>query len=129
MNSRTTIAATVLGLTLFAGATAQQPKPQRGYDQRVALRGTTTIRTLRGPKRLDVTVAKIAVPGGGNATLELPEKGMVILQHRAGDVTLTIGDTKRRLQEGEWVTIALPAKVTLTPEDDTVLLDAIVVAE
>jgi hypothetical protein len=128
MNCRTIIAATVLGMTLFAGATAQQPKPQ-SYDQRVALRGTTTIRTTQGPRTVGVTVSKIAVPGGVVATLELPEKGMVILQHRAGDVMLTVGETKRRLQEGEWVTIALPAKVTLTPEDDTALLDAIVVAE
>jgi hypothetical protein len=125
MSSRTTIAATVLGLTLFAGTMAQQ----RGYDQRVAARGTITIRTTRGPKALGLTVTKISVPGGTTATLELPEKGMIILQHRAGDVTLTTGETKRRLQEGEWVTIALPARVVLTPEDDTALLDAIVVAE
>ena len=129
MNSRTMIAATALGLTLFARATAQQPDSKRGYDERVALRGTTTIRTSQGPKTVGVTVAKISVPGGGRATLELPEKGMVILQHRAGDVTLTIGGTKQRLQEGQWVTIALPATVVLTPEDDTALLDAIVVAE
>lgn len=131
MSRTTPFLAAALGLALFAGAMAQQrpDDDKRGYDERVAVRGQTTIRTREGRKSVGVTVSKIAVTGGKVVTLELPEKGFAIFQHRAAEVEIRINNTRRELREGEWITVPLPAKVVIATEDDTALLDAIIVTE
>lgn len=135
MKHRAVFLFAALGLTLFAGATAQQKTAgnryddKRGYDEDVALRGKTTISTGRGPKTLNVVVSTIIVAGGREVVVALPEKGFAVFQHRGGEVEMRINDTRRTPLEGEWVSVPLPAKVVLATKGDTADLDLIILGE
>ncbi|MGR9099450.1 MAG: hypothetical protein ACU826_02675 [Gammaproteobacteria bacterium] len=75
-----------------------------------------------------VSILKLRISEGGEAKelLNLPEKGYVFLQHKAGDVVVIAGDRRYEPFEGEWMTIPLPQRIAFEVEDDSVLLDAIV---
>ncbi len=46
--------------------------------------------------------------GGKSAKIAAPAEGLAVLQHRAGDVEVAVGDTRLAPLEGEWMTIDLP---------------------
>ena len=129
MNMRPTFS-TLLLLGLAASAMAQD------YERTpVELRespffdGEVTFLTPSGERTLKVTVKQLQLDGGANVELPLPEKGMVVLQHRAGDIRLNAGGAEFEPLEGEWMTIDLPERVILSTEDDAALVDAIVVSD
>ena len=124
-----------VALTMFLTASAQPQQPSkggygpRGYEERVAVRGKTTIQTAAGPKSVDLTVESIAIPNGSTVKLDFPEKGFILLQNAGAAITISVGDVRRKPREGEWMSIPLPASIVLTTDDDTVVLEAIIVRE
>ena len=88
-----------------------------------------TFETASGPRTLQVSIKKLHANGGARGKLELPERGMAILQYRAGEMTLEAEGVRIEPFEGEWVTIDLPASVVFETGDDSVLIDAIVIEE
>lgn len=128
------------GLVLIALVTAvlaaQQPAPpqrtdtSQGYREIVEYEGTTTVQTSRGPKALTIVIKKLTFdPRQRAVRLPLPGRGVVILQHRAGEVEIVIGQQRRKALEGERLTVNLPQSVLFTTADDTVSIDIIIVSE
>jgi hypothetical protein len=77
-----------------------------------------------------MVLKKLRVDGGQKGVrIPLPEKGFVVLQHRAGELALTINEKRSEPREGEWLTVPLPASVVLATEDDSVLIDLIILEE
>ena len=129
MNMRTTLS-TLLFVGLAIGATAQDDERAKvELRESLFFDGEVTFSTPAGERTLKVTVKQLQLDGGAKVELPLPEKGMVVLQHRAGDVKLSAGRIEFEPLEGEWMTIDLPEGVTLSTEDDAALVDAIVVSE
>jgi hypothetical protein len=91
--------------------------------------GEVTFSTPDGKRTLNVSLKQLQLDGGARVELQLPEKGMVVLQHRAGGVKLNAGQTEFEPLEGEWMTVDLPEGLTLSTEDDAALIDAIVISE
>jgi hypothetical protein len=129
MSTRATLL-TLLWLGLVTTVTAQD------YERTpVELRespffdGEVTFSTPDGKRTLNVSLKQLQLDGGARVELQLPENGMVVLQHRAGGVKLNAGQTEFEPLEGEWMTVDLPAGLTLSTEDDAALIDAIVISE
>ncbi len=129
--------AAVCMLVLLARAVSAQPPaqpataaPPAAYTEAVAFEGKATVHTRQGPKAVSIVMKKLGISGGRRSVpVPLPAKGLAIFQHRAGAVELTIGQTRRAPLEGEWLTVTLPETVIVTTADDSVLIDAIIVAE
>jgi glucose/arabinose dehydrogenase len=136
------IAAAIAVTTAVSAPAAQHTQPaaapnapaapiaREGYREGIAYEGRVTIKTNKGPKTLNLVVKKLMIDNRQkNVKLVLPAKGTVILQHRAGEVEIAIGDKRRAPLEGERFTINLPQSVVVTTRDDAVLIDAIVISE
>ena len=130
MNIRTTFL-TLLALGFAIGTMAQDDERTTKVELRESrfFEGEVTFSTPNGERTLKVTLKQLQLDGGAKVKLPLPEKGIVLLQHRAGNVKLSAGRTEFEPLEGEWMTIDLPEGVTLSTEDDAALVDAIVVSE
>jgi len=125
-NTLTAIFLLVIGI----GAIAQNdPGTKVELRESPFFDGEVTFSTPGGERTLKVALKQLQMHGGARVELPLPEKGMLLLQHRAGDVKLSAGRTEFKPIEGEWMTIDLPEGVTLSTEDDSALVDAIVVSE
>jgi hypothetical protein len=125
MSYRTLCTAVVFGLALMAAA--QQTEP--GYREHVAVRGKTTIRTAAGAKSVDLTVESLIIPNDRKVTVRLPERGFALFQFFGGEAEVIIGDQRRKPLEGEWVTVALPARVVIATGGDTANVDVILIGE
>ncbi len=125
---RTTLS-TLLLLGLASMAMGQESKSAAPLRESLFFEGEVTFSTPAGERTLRVTLKQLQLDGHARVELTLPEEGMVVLQHRAGDVKLAADRTEFEPLEGEWMTIDLPEDVTLSTEDDTALVDAIVVSE
>ncbi len=122
----------LLAAVVTGALAAQQPAPpqQAGYRERVEYQGQTTVQTSRGPKLLTIAMKKLTFETRQRSIrLPLPQKGLVILQHRAGEVEIVIGPRRRKPLEGERITITLPQSVLVNTADDTVSIDIIIVSE
>jgi hypothetical protein len=138
MKRRTSSSLAIASLMIFLAGTgwAQPPSQptttltQGGYSEAVAFEGKATVQTPQGPKAVRIVMKKLHLPAGGQtARVPLPEKGLAIFQHRAGALEMMIGRTRRVPFEGEWLTVTLPETVVVKTADDSVLIDAIIVAE
>ncbi len=106
------------------------PATREGYREAVAYDGRTTIKTSKGPKTVNIIIKKLMIDNRQkNVKVALPDKGVVILQHRAGEVEIVIGQKRQRPLEGERLTFNLPQVVTINTADDSVLIDVIILAE
>lgn len=134
-----------LHLSLFAvlllgivPALAQEPentaiypfRSQDGYDESRFGSYTVMIQTARGEKALRVSFAKLRVVAGkGLATIRLPERGLVLLQPTAGAAQVQIGREKFAALEGEWLRLPLPTTLVVSTDDDSILMDALLIEE
>ena len=66
-------------------------RTKNGYEVAIAFKGRQTL-VIQGHKReFDVLVQQIRLAPRQRAQLELPAKGLAVLQHLAGDVRLDLG--------------------------------------
>jgi hypothetical protein len=125
----------LLALMLAGTVWAQQPAQPgatapEGYREAIQFQGKTTVQTKAGPKALTIVIKKLTFePRRTSIRIPLPERGVAILQHRAGELEIVVGKTRRRPLEGERVTINLPQVVMFTTANDTAMVDVIIVAE
>jgi hypothetical protein len=100
------------------------------YDESRFGSYTVTIKTTRGEKALRVSFAKLRVVAGkGPATIKLPERGLVLLQPTAGAAQMQIGREKFAALEGEWLRLPLPTTLIVSTDDDSILMDALLIEE
>ena len=105
-------------------------KAMRGYEEAPFIATDSTIDTGRGPKHLRVSLKKLRIEGRGHeAKIDLPARGLAMIQHQAGEVELTINGRKFEPIEGEWLTLDLPISLTARSLGDAVLLDLVLVEE
>lgn len=116
-------------LALAVGAVAQVQAPPVELRESPFFEGEIVVETQDGPRTLNVEIKQFQLDGNARIELELPASGMVMFQHRAGEVKLSSGPTEFVPLEGEWMTIDLPEQVTLSTEQDTALVDVILVRE
>lgn len=116
-----------------SGVLAQQESPYRqmdGYEEATLASRRTTIETREGPKSVTLSEKKIRVEGGeGRAEIVLPERGFVLIQHRAGEAEIQMRGETLIPKEGEWLALDLPAQLIIQTEDDAVLMDMFVIEE
>jgi hypothetical protein len=118
----------ILGLAIGAIAQDDDPGPVE-LRESPFFDGEIIIDTRDGPRTLKVELKQFQLDGHARVALELPSSGMIIFQHRAGEVELSSGPTEFEPLEGEWMTIDLPEEVTLSTEDDAALVDVILVTD
>lgn len=137
MRARAFILLTVAigALLLVESSCAQQttsgaPVDKGGYRELSLFEGSTTIQTRSGPKRVRIVLSKLEIESGGrSARIELPPRGTAMFQHRAGELLATVDNERFSPLEGEWLTIDLPATLVFVTEDDSVIVDLILIDE
>jgi hypothetical protein len=122
------VSAAILGLAIGAIAQVDDPGPVE-LRESPFFAGEIVVDTRDGPRTLKVELKQFQLDGHARLELELPSSGMIIFQHRAGEVELSSGRTEFEPLEGEWMTIDLPEQVTLSTEDDAALVDVIMVTD
>ena len=120
--------AAILGLTIGAIAQVKDPGPVE-LRESLFFEGEIVVETRDGPRTIRVELKQFQLDGHARIELELPSSGMIMFQHRAGEVELSSGPTEFEPLEGEWMTIDLPEQVTLSTEDDAALIDVILVTD
>jgi hypothetical protein len=116
-----------------AGCVAKQAtfyKPQNGYEEATLATYDITVATASGPQALRLSLKKLGVQGRDALTrIALPQRGVVLLQHRAGDTELKLDGREFAPLEGEWVTLTLPVDLAVATKGDSILMDVIVIEE
>ncbi|MEX2126028.1 MAG: hypothetical protein WD795_19210 [Woeseia sp.] len=116
-------------LALAVGVIAQVKAPPVELRESPFFEGEIVIETRDGPRTLKIELKQYQLDGHARIALDLPSSGMVVFQHRAGEVELSAGKTEFEPLEGEWMTIDLPEQLMLSTEDDAALIDVILVSE
>lgn len=116
-------------LVLAVGAIAQMQAPTVELRETSFFEGEIVVETGDGQRSLKVELKQFQLDGSARFNLELPSSGMIVFQHRAGEVELSSGPTEFEPLEGEWMTIDLPEQVTLSTADDAALVDVILISE
>jgi hypothetical protein len=136
--ARIATGATALLFAMATYAVAQQDNKRvgtyakrKGYDQADFKGQQFTITTGSGEKTLRVTVSKLRVPGGNKIELiQLPKQGLALIQHSAGSAKIATENREGFAPlEGEWLRIPLPSELRVATENDTVLMDLVVIEE
>jgi hypothetical protein len=132
---RPTIMAAAMLLAAAASAQSQTDdhasfKARDGYEQARFGGEDVTIRTRDGTKTLHVSFDKLRVAQTGkSAAIKLPGQGLALVQHTAGTAKFAARAEKFEPLEGEWLRLPLPAEFTLGTDDDSILLDLILIEE
>ena len=130
--------ATALACSVWVGALNAQATadtrgsfaPRDGYDEANFGGQTVTLETRAGKKTLHVSLAKLRVTQTGTmAAIKLPATGLALIQHTAGIGEIAVGNEKFVPLEGEWLRLPLPAELSVGTDDDSLLLDLILVEE
>lgn len=101
------------------------PKPQ---SQEI-FSGTLTL------QRPQVSGVKVAVHlwtvqgGQKHAALEIPGKGMMVVQVRAGTLTTIIGGKRQERKEGEFMTVPSGVPIGVETGNDTAVLQTVLIEE
>ena len=104
--------------------------PREGYDEKTLGTVEVEITTREGPKTVRVSLVKLRIEGGQrNVAVALPAKGMALVQHRAGEAEVGLGGRPFAPLEGEWLRVPLPNELSVSTEDDSALMDLILVEE
>jgi hypothetical protein len=103
---------------------------REGYEQADFGSQTLTIKTPNGNKSLRISISKLrVVENRKTASIRLPSQGTALMQHAAGKAHVSVAGERFDPFEGEWLKFALPADLRIGVDDDSVLLDLIVVEE
>jgi len=126
-------------LALLAAAipisSAQQQERGRfvqrdGYEQADFGSQVLTIKTPGGMKSLRLSISQLRVVENRKTTrIRLPSAGTALVQHAAGRAHVSVAGERFDPFEGEWLRFALPAELQIGVDDDSVLLDLIVLEE
>lgn len=102
-----------------------------GYEAKTLGTVELEVSTRDGPRAVRLSLLKLRIVGGErNAQVQLPSRGLALLQHRAGEAEVGLGREKRFVPlEGEWMRLPLPTRLAVGTEDDSVLMDLIVIEE
>ena len=125
----------VLMIALVPVSTAQKQErglfTQRdGYEQADFGSQVLTIKTSSGSKTLRVSLSTLrVVENRKTASIRLPSQGIALLQHAAGTAHVSVAGERFDPLEGEWLRFVLPADLRIGVDDDSVLLDLIVVED
>ena len=89
-----------------------------------------TIKTPNSNKSLRLSISKLrVVENRKTAFIRLPSEGTALVQHGAGRAHLSVAGEQFDPFEGEWLKFALPTDLRIGVDDDSVLLDLIVIEE
>lgn len=116
-------------------STAQQQErglfaQREGYEQADFGSQVLTIKTAGGSKSLRLSISSLRVVSNSKTiSIRLPSEGTALLQHAAGRAHVSVAGESFDPIEGEWLRFALPADLRIGVDDDSVLLDLIVVEE
>ena len=103
---------------------------REGYDQADYTTQTLTVKTRNGNKSVRVSMSKIRVSESRTtATIRLPQQGTALLQHAAGKANVSFASERFSPLEGEWLRLMLPTDLRVGIDDDTVLMDLIVIED
>ena len=103
---------------------------RQGYDQAELNVQTLKFKGRDGEKTVRVTLSQVRVSeAANNVPVELPNRGLALVQHAAGKVAVATGQETFQPLEGEWLRIPLPATLRLSTEKDTALIDLVVIEE
>ena len=103
---------------------------REGYEQADFGSQVLTIKTASGSKSLRLSISTLRVVSNRKvASIRLPSEGTALLQHAAGRAHVSVAGERFDPFEGEWLRFALPADLKIGVDDDSVLLDLIVVEE
>ena len=103
---------------------------REGYEQADFGSQVLTIKTPSGNKSLRISVSTLrVVMNRKTASIRLPSAGTALVQHAAGRAHVNVAGERFDPFEGEWLRFALPADLKIGVDDDSVLLDLIVVEE
>jgi hypothetical protein len=103
---------------------------RQGYEQAEFNVQTLKFKARGGEKTVRVTVSKVRVSEAAkDVPIELPKRGLALVQHAAGKVTVATDQETFEPLEGEWLRIPLPATLRVTTEKDTALIDLVVIEE
>ena len=125
--SRPVVIAASIALILSSLAFAQErPAP---YSRTERFVGTLTLRRPQ-PRQVSVAIHHWIIRSRQQiAALELPVKGLAIVQLRGGSVVTTVGGERRKRTEGEFWTVPAGTAMGVETEDDSAILQTVVVAE
>lgn len=125
-----------LALALLAATAAGQRAEQTSFEQRdgyeEARFGTeeVSIKTRAGEKKLRISLSTLRVTQPGKmALIKLPGPGLALVQHAAGEAKIATGKERFEPLEGEWLRLVLPADLSLGTDEDSILLDLILIEE
>jgi hypothetical protein len=104
---------------------------QRGdYEEAHFGGGDVTIKTRAGTKNLHVSLSTVRVAQTEKpATLRWSSHGLALLQHATGAKNITVGKESFEPLESEWLRVPLPAEFSIGTDNNTVLLDVILIEE
>ena len=101
-----------------------------GYEQADFGSQVLTIKTRNGNKSLRVSTSKLRVSDSRKtAAIRLPQEGIALVQHAAGTAHVSVAGERFDPLEGEWVKLTLPAGLRVGTDDDSVLMDLIVIED
>lgn len=128
------ISAALLLVTVQISSAQQQNTGQfatrEGYDQADFGTQVLTIKTKSGNKSLRVSLSKLRVAENRKTVaVLLPKQGTALLQHAAGTANISVGNERFSPLEGEWLRLTLPTDLRVGIEDDSILMDLIVIED
>ena len=126
------LVAAVLGATIALPAVAPAQPPDSQQAPVVSrLQSESRLPADRpGGKGRQVLLQQFSIePRRRDIRLDLPVRGLLLIQLRAGALTTVIGSERQRRLEGEWWTVSPPSALGLETDDDTVVIDTILIAD
>jgi hypothetical protein len=114
-----------------ASAFAQQPKSDQN-DARVNVHTMFEGRlaATSGGRSRQIAMRQFAIEGHQRTVrLDLPDKGLLIVQLQAGQLVTIIDGERRRRLEGEWWTVSPPSAMQVETADDTAVIDTTLIAD
>lgn len=123
----------VLLMATMSVSSAQQPERgafarQEGYEQADFGAQVLTIKTASGEKSLRISMSQLrVVENRKTAAIRLPAEGTALVQQAAGRAHVSVAGERFDPYEGEWLRLALPTELRIGVDDDSVLLDLIVI--
>jgi hypothetical protein len=101
-----------------------------GYDQADYGTQVLTIRTRNGTKSVRVSVSKLRMAESRKTTtIRLSQQGTALLQHAAGKADVNVAGERFSPLEGEWLRLTLPTELRIGVDDDSLLMDLIVIED
>ena len=128
--SRLSTALVCIITLLLALSLAQEPGNQSELRPTERFNGTTSIRLRSGERaQVRISIHNWIIHGGQkNRALPFPAQGFVIAQLRAGEATTIINGQRQQRREGEFWTVASERMMAIETEDDSAIIQTIVIA-